>query len=79
MRTGEEMADFQPLTERVKERNKIALKAISGQGIAVNDLFTPTALHPGYYTGDDGTHLSQEGVNALAIQVTAMIERTIAN
>lgn len=78
-RTGEGMLDFDPLTERTKERNKIALKAISGYRIAINDLFALAELHPEYYTGGDGVHLNQEGVNALAAQVANAIEQVITN
>jgi lysophospholipase L1-like esterase len=73
------MVGFDPLTERVKERNKIALEAISGHGIAINDLFASAELHPEYYTGGDGVHLNKDGVNALAAQVASVIEQALAN
>jgi hypothetical protein len=78
-RSGEGMVGFDPLTERVKERNKIALEAISGHGIAINDLFASAELHPEYYTGGDGVHLNKDGVNALAAQVASVIEQALAN
>lgn len=77
MRTGAGMIDFDPMTERVKERNKIALEAISGQDITVNDLFGIVESHPEYYAGGDGTHLVKEGVDALAKQVASVIEQTM--
>lgn len=77
IRTGEGMTGFDPRTERVKVRNQIALEAVKGQDILVNDLFQLVIDHPEYYAGGDGTHLVPAGVAAMAGQVADVIGKTL--
>ncbi|MDR0815286.1 MAG: SGNH/GDSL hydrolase family protein [Bacteroidales bacterium] len=77
IRQGDGMSDFDPRTDRVIERNKIASQAIAGQNVVTNDLFTLVIDHPEYYAGGDGTHLVESGVAELAKQVTNVITQAI--
>lgn len=73
VRTGEGMKDFAPVTERIRDRNKIALKHIKRAGIEVDDLWAVVIGHPEYYAGGDGTHPIDAGYTALAEQVSKVI------
>jgi lysophospholipase L1-like esterase len=73
IRTGDGMKEFAEGTARVKARNQIALEAIQGQNILLNDLFRLVEEHPDYYAGGDGVHLVDVGVTALANQVASVI------
>ncbi len=77
VRSGSGMRDFDPFTERVKERNFIALECIAEQDIVVNDLFGLIENHPEYYADGDGIHLVHDGTIALARQVAHIIEEVI--
>jgi len=61
-----------PKSDRVKERNKIALDYISTQkDIMVDDLWGFAIDHPEYYQGGDGTHPLPSGFAALGQKVAA--------
>ena len=61
-----------PKSERVKERNKIALDYVSTQkDIKVDDLWGFVIDHPEYYQGGDGTHPIPSGFAALGQKVAA--------
>jgi lysophospholipase L1-like esterase len=75
-RQGERMEEFAPGTERVKERNRIALEVMQKYGIVCNDLFAVVEPHPEYYTAD-GIHLLDEGTTALARKVSDEIRKII--
>ncbi len=77
IRMGDGMTEFDSKTERVKARNQIALEAIKGKNIKVNDLFALVENHPEYYAGGDGTHLVTAGGNALIEQVAKVISETL--
>jgi hypothetical protein len=71
---------FDPRTERVKMRNKIASDYISTQkGIEVNDLWTVAINHPEYYQNSDGTHPVAAGFTALAQKVVAELTLLLAD
>lgn len=74
VRTGEDMKEFAPITERLKVRNQIALKYINRAGIEINDLWSTVIDHPEYYAGGDGTHPVEEGYSVLATQVVSVIK-----
>jgi hypothetical protein len=63
-----------PRSDRVQERNKIALAYVTSQkDIKVDDLWTLAIAHPEYYQGGDGTHPISTGFNALAQQVATQL------
>lgn len=78
VRTGEEMKELAPITERLKVRNKIALKHINRADIEVNDLWKIVIDHPEYYAGGDGTHPVAAGYSALADQVSKVINSKLS-
>jgi hypothetical protein len=72
IRTYADAKIFDPRTDRIRERNKIALDYVSTQkDIKVDDLFATVIDHPEYYQGGDGTHPLQKGFSALAQKVAA--------
>ncbi|GAA6257184.1 SGNH/GDSL hydrolase family protein [Bacteroides sp. f07] len=78
VRAGKDMKEFAPITERLKVRNKIALKHINRAGIEVNDLWKVVIDHPEYYLGGDGTHPIDTGYSALADQVSKVINSKLS-
>lgn len=79
VRTGENMKEFAPITERLKVRNEIALKHINDAGIEVNNLWKVVIDHPEYYAGGDGTHPIDAGYSALADQVSKVINSKLSH
>lgn len=78
VRQGEGMTGFADFTERVKVRNKIAMKHITKDGnIMVDDLWGVVVDHPEYYAGGDGTHPVESGWEALAAQVTKVLNQVL--
>lgn len=78
VRQSEGMTGFADFTERVKERNKIAMKHIAKDGnIMVDDLWGTVIDHPEYYAGGDGTHPVDAGWEALAAQVTKVLNQVL--
>lgn len=78
VREGEGMIGLASFTERVKERNKIAMKHIVKDGnILVDDLWGLVIDHPEYYAGGDGTHPVELGWEALAAQVTKVLNEVL--
>lgn len=75
VRTGDEMKEFAPITERLKIRNEIALKHINHANIEINDLWSTVIDHPEYYAGGDGTHPVDAGYSALATKVISIIKK----
>lgn len=73
IRRGEQMEEFDPHTERIKERNRIALEVIREYDIVYNDLFAIVEDHPEYYVSGDGVHLIEEGTTALAERVSEVL------
>lgn len=72
MRTKADINAFDVKTERIKERNKIALDFISKQNdIKVVDLWTLTVSKPEFYHGGDGTHPNAAGYQAIGQKVAS--------
>jgi lysophospholipase L1-like esterase len=72
MRVAGNPAAFDPKTERVKHRNRIAQEFVAKAGISVDDLFGLVESHPEYH-GGDGVHFSPAGVAAEAQQVSRAV------
>ncbi len=68
MRNRDNLAEVSPQTERVKQRNQIALEQITQAGIPVNDLFSLVDGHAAYYS-PDGVHFNGQGIQVEAAQV----------
>ncbi len=68
MRNRDNLAEVSPQTERIKQRNQIALEQITQAGIPVNDLFSLVDGHPEYYR-PDGVHFNDQGIQVEAAQV----------
>lgn len=79
IRTGKDMLDFAPVTERLKVRNEIALKHVERIGLEVNDLWKVVIDHPEYYAGGDGIHPIDAGYSALAEQVFKVITSNLSH
>jgi len=78
VRCGEGMTGFTEFSDRVKVRNDIAMKHINKDGnIMVDDLWNVVVDHPEYYAGGDGTHPVEAGWEALAAQVTKVLEEVL--
>ncbi|MDE6757622.1 MAG: SGNH/GDSL hydrolase family protein [Muribaculaceae bacterium] len=78
VRCGEGMTGFTEFSDRVKVRNEIAMKHIAKAGdITVDDLWSVVVDHPEYYAGGDGTHPVESGWEALAAQVTKVLEEAL--
>jgi len=60
-------------TDRVKERNRIAVAFAEQHGIAVDDLYAVVEDHPEYYQSG-GTHFKKPGVAALGQHAAAAIQ-----
>lgn len=78
VRCGEGMTGFTEFSDRVKVRTEIAIKHIAKAGdIMVDDLWAVVAAHPEYYAGGDGTHPVDAGWDALAAQVTKVLDEVL--
>jgi hypothetical protein len=79
MHTRADAKILDPKTDRVKERNKIALAYITTQkDIKVDDLWALVIDHPEYYQGGDGTHPIPAGFTALAQKVATELTALLA-
>jgi lysophospholipase L1-like esterase len=65
-------------TDRVKERNRIAVEYMTQHGIAVDDLYSLVAEHPEYYR-DDHTHFNDQGQAVEGKQVSEIIMRGLTS
>jgi lysophospholipase L1-like esterase len=63
---------FDPFTDHIKARNKIAREFTQADKIPMNDLFALVESHPEFYT-DDGTHFNESGAQAEGRQVAQTI------
>lgn len=78
MRTKADVNVFDVKSERIKERNKVALDFISKQkDIRVNDLWGFTVNHPEFFQGGDGTHPNPSGYQAIGRKVAAELSDLI--
>jgi lysophospholipase L1-like esterase len=59
-------------TQRVRERNRIAMEFVGQANLAVDDLFALVIDHPEYYSSD-GVHFNNEGKAAQTRQVAQSI------
>jgi hypothetical protein len=66
---------FEPFTERVKERNRIASEYVLKAGIPVDDLYSLVVDHPEYV--GDGVHFNAKGVEVEASQVAEKIREAL--
>jgi lysophospholipase L1-like esterase len=72
VRNAKDLNTFDPRTERIKERNKIASDFIVKQkDIRIDDLWELTINNPGLYQGGDGTHPNATGYQQLAQKVAS--------
>lgn len=71
VRKGEGFAQFDQRTERVKERNRIANQLLKQFSFERNDLYCLVVERPDW--SSDGVHFTQEGQQALAMQVIQAI------
>ncbi len=72
MKRGD-LKTYDPVTERVRERNRIAGEYFKDKPVVIDDLFSVMYGHPEYYEGGDGIHMGTSGVQALAGQVAALL------
>ena len=79
VRTGKDMSEFAPFTQRVAARNKIAAAYVRKAGIPIDDLYAAIIHHPEYYLGVDGTHPNEQGRTAEARDVAASILKVLEN
>jgi len=63
--------------ERIAARNAIALEAIRGKSIPVNDLNALMCGHPEYHS--DNVHFNGEGIKVQAAKVSEMIGRELSD
>jgi hypothetical protein len=78
VRIKAEINMLDPKTERIKERNRIALAFVSKQkNVRVDDLWAATIDKPEYFQGSDGTHPNPSGYQALAQTVAAALIRVL--
>ena len=76
VRDRAQMEHLDGKTERVRERNKIAMDVVSQAGLPVDDLFALVVDHAEYY-GNDGVHFNNEGRTAQVQQVAAAIAQQL--
>jgi pimeloyl-ACP methyl ester carboxylesterase len=60
-------------TQRVRQRNEIAMRFVSEKNLAIDDLFALVIDHPEYFSSD-GVHFNNEGKAAQIQQVADSIE-----
>jgi lysophospholipase L1-like esterase len=77
-RVKEAPTQFAPDTNRVKERNRVALDYMTRHGIQVDDLFNLVAEHPEYYS-EDATHFNDQGKAVEGKQVSEAILKVLEN
>jgi lysophospholipase L1-like esterase len=66
----------QKATERVRERNKIAIKVVREQRWTMDDLFSLVIDHADYYRSG-GTHFNSKGIAAQGKQVADVVEKLL--
>lgn len=77
-RTGKDMQLIDSLTNRIKERNRIAAAYFSDKpDVMTDDLFSIILGNPAYYENGDGTHPNALGVKVLADKVSEIILEAI--
>ncbi|WP_435010885.1 SGNH/GDSL hydrolase family protein [Tundrisphaera lichenicola] len=72
IRDRDQLSRFDPRTDRVRARNRIAGRIVEAEKIPVDDLFGLLEGHPEYHALD-GIHFNERGVAALVEQVTSSI------
>jgi lysophospholipase L1-like esterase len=76
MRKTGDLAVVAAGTNRVKARNKIAEEFVSGESIAVDDLYRLVKDHPEYWSAD-GVHFNGKGIDVQAEQVSRRIAESL--
>jgi hypothetical protein len=75
-RSREAPAQLAPDTNRVQERNRLAVEYMARHGIQVDDLYALVADHPEYYSADR-THFNEQGRALEGNQVAEAILRNL--
>jgi len=78
VRTAPNPSDFDPQTERVKARNRIAAGVMQAHDVPVNDLFALVEQRPDFYS-QDGVHFNEAGRAAQAKQVAEFVVGYVEN
>lgn len=74
-RKGEGFVEFdEEITDRVRERNRIATQLAEERQLEINDLFSVVVDRPDWFT--DGVHFTPEGQVELGKKVVCSIERS---
>lgn len=76
VRTGADLAVFDKKTERVKERNRIAVEIMRAHEIPVDDLFALVEHRADWYSRD-GTHFNDQGKAEQGRQVAESVLRSL--
>ena len=76
MRDSGDLTQLGEQNDQVIERNRIAGELMPPLGIAGNDLYTPVADHPEYFS-NDGVHFNEQGKAVHAAQVARAIEEAL--
>lgn len=76
VRSAPNPADFDPQTERVKARNRIAAGVMQAHDIPVDDLFALVEQRADFYS-QDGVHFNDAGRAAQAKQVADVISQVL--
>jgi len=74
VRNRDDLSRLSDRTERVRERNRIALEILKKRGVPVDDLCGLVENRPDFYAGD-GTHFNEKGRAAQGKQVAETIRK----
>ncbi|MBI3986388.1 MAG: SGNH/GDSL hydrolase family protein [Lentisphaerae bacterium] len=78
LRRENNLAELDPETDRVRERNRLAGALMTQRNIPINDLFGLVIDHPEYF--GDSVHFNANGQNVLGAQVARrIVEETTRN
>lgn len=72
VRRPEHLDEFDPKTDRVRERNRIAQDIATKRHLPTNDLFSLVIDHPEFFSGD-GVHFNPTGQSILGQQVAQVV------
>ncbi len=73
VRRSDDRNALDPKTERVRERNRLALELARKRTLPVNDLFGSVIDHPEYFS-EDGVHFNPIGQGILGTQVAQAVQ-----
>lgn len=72
VRKASDLAAFDPKTDRVRERNRMARDIAAKRNLPINDLFDCVVVHPEYFSAD-GVHFNATGQIMLGKQVAKSV------